>query len=524
MTSDFIVFDHPALLFLLFIFILLIIFDIVKRKNKFKLSFELEKKLRLNAVFFRLFLFFSIIALAGPRWGMSYTPSEYRRGLDVVFAIDISRSMDIEDASAAGRYTTRLERGLLIARETIASVSGARFAAAIGRGRGYLAVPLTHDNEAALVFLESIDGSSMTGRSTNLESLVEAAERAFQTASPAQKIIVLISDGESHSGVLRNAIIRCARENIIVNTVAVGSDEGRQITIQTDDAAGESSAMAVISRRDAAVMRTAAERTGGIYIDGNREDASAALAAHILSFSQEIGIAQTGVEKTNSGSGNREPKQRRALFIVLAIVFYAASKFVTRNFRLPLVSLISVFILFTSCTEGKLLLLEANYLSSRGRYDEAIALYSRALNHQEASAYAEYGLGLTFYSLDEGSDALIRYENSQALLRTLSHNEHRELRFRNHYNTGIILFEEGDYQSASIAFREALRADPKRIEAKRNLELSLLSLSMEANRQNRAEERQEQREILFEYLRQEEQQKWRSREWTQEENYSGLDY
>jgi len=477
----------------------------------------LKTKLLLSNIFFCLFLVLSIIALIGPRWGMGYAPTEFRRGLDIVFAIDVSRSMDIRDAQTgrtAGNSAlqTRLERGLLIARDSIASVSGARLAAAIGRGRGYLAVPLTYDNEAAIVFLEAIDGSSMTGRSTNLESLIDAASDAFENTSPARKVIILISDGESHAGILRNAVNRCVKDGIIINTIAVGSDEGRQIPAQADDPHSQS----VLSQRDAVVMRGIAERTGGIYIDGSREDAANALASHLLSLSQEIG----------AGKGKKEPKQRRGLFVILALIAYSVSKFVTRQYNaggLTLASIVAVITLFSSC-EGKLLLLEANYLNSRARYDEAIVPYLKALNHKDAAPYAEYGLGLTFYMLDEGEAAINRYKDSQKMLEGFSNNEHRELRYRNHYNSGIILFEEGHYQSAADAFKEALRTDPRRMDAKRNLELSLLSVSMESKTENRTEEQEEQREILFEYIKQEEQQVWKSREWAPEEKFTGPDY
>jgi Ca-activated chloride channel family protein len=487
---------------------------------------NLKKKLMVSNILFLLFLLFAVIALAGPKWGTSFAQAEYRRGLDAVFAIDISRSMDLRDVQINSVQTTtqgrtrtafqsRLERGISIARESVISVSGARFAAAIGRGRGYLTVPLTYDSESALIFLDSLDASSMTGRSTNLESLVDAAAEAFQETSPARKVIVLISDGESLSGILRNAVNRCVRDNIILTAVAVGSDEGRQITAQT----GEPDAPPVISRRDSPAMRAAAERTGGIYIDGGREDASSTLSSHLLSLSQE------------SGSGNRkqEPKQRRTLFIILAIISYGASKFVTRQSqKKPLrhfsaVSIIAL-LLFTSCSEGKLLLLEANYLSAMGRYDEALVPYLKALNHEDSAPYAEYGLGLTFYLLDEGKAALKRYGDSHQLLEKYSSNEHKELRFRNHYNSGVILFEEGDYRSAAASFKEALRADPRRLDAKRNLELSLMSVSMETNTQSRTEKQEENREILFEYLRQDEQQKWKSKEWAPEENFTGQDY
>jgi Ca-activated chloride channel family protein len=475
--------------------------------NKNKLPKELRKKLQASVFFFGVFAAFAIIAAIGPRWGTGFTAAEYRRGLDTIFAIDISRSMDIRDAQTDGGRS-RLERGLAIAAESAAAVSPARFGAAIGRGRGYLAVPLTYDNEAALTFLKSLDGSSMTGRSTNLESLIDAAADAFQDSSPARKVIVLVSDGESHAGVIRNALNRCARDGIIVSAVAVGSDEGRPVP----DNAQDPLTPAAVSRRDAAVMRTAAERTGGVYIDGSRNDAAANLSSHLLSLAQETG--------SGSQSGT---KQQRALFIMFALIAYGACKAAPLLPRLPFLSMLAVFLIFTSCSRGKLLLIEANYLNSRGRYDEAIVPYLKALNYEDSSPYAEYGLGLTFYSLDERKAALKRYENSQKKLEISRDGEHRELRYRNHYNTGIILFEEGDFHSAAAAFREALRADPGKVEAKRNLELSLMSITMEKNSENR-EGRQETKEILFDFLQEREQQQWKSREWSAEEKFTGPDY
>jgi len=186
-------------------------------------------------------------------------------------------------------------------------------------------------------------------------------------------------------------------------------------------------------------------------------------------------------------------------------------------------SLISLFLL-SSCSEGKLLLLEANYLNAMGRYDEALVPYLKAVNHEDSAPYAEYGLGLTFYQLDEGKAALKRYSDSHKLLEKFSSNEHKELRYRNHYNSGVIYFEEGDYQSAADSFKEALKTDPKRLDAKRNLELSLMSISMETKTESRTGNREESREVLFEYLKQDEQRKWKSREWEPEENFNGLDY
>ena len=503
-------FDNPFLLFAFLIFIPIIIFDVYQRRKTGKLPQKLEKKARASIFFFRLFLAFVIIALAGPRWGTGFATAEFRRGLDVVFAIDVSRSMDVTDALPGSDVTqSRLERGLLIAKDAVISVSGVRFAAAVGRSRSYLAVPLVWDNEAVLNFIEALDGPSITGRrSTNLEALVNAAADAFHSSSAAQRLIVLISDGEVHDCILANALNRCVREGIIVTTVALGSETGGHVP-------GLISDEPVISRRNTAVMRNAAEKTGGIFIDGSRSDASSVLASHLLSISQE----------TTPGSSRKIPRERRFLFIMLAVLAYGISKFIPRLSRLPLVSIIFIFI-FTSCSDGRLLLMEANFLNSRGRYNEAIALYLRALNYEDAAPYAEYGLGLTFHSLGEGMAALNRYNSAMKMLKNLPQGKHRELIFRINYNSGIIFFEKGDYHSAAASFRDALRTQPGRIEAKRNLELSLISIARELNREDVQETQQGRaaRDILFEYLRQHEQQFWRSREWAPEEKYTGLDF
>jgi len=311
-------FDYPWILCALAVFIPLALYDFSGKlgKRERRLPGELRKKLLVSVIFFRIFIACVIIALAGPRWGTGPVSEEYRRGLDAVFAIDVSRSMEIKDAtdnSAGAGTLSRLERGLGIVMETAQAVHGPRYAAAFGMNRGLMAVPLTWDNEAVLSFLESLDGSSLTGRSTNLESLVDTAASAFQNSFPGRRVIILISDGEALSGELKNALDRCVRESIIVNALAVGSDEGRPVP-GTDASVVQSE---IISRRDAGVMRMAAERTGGIYIDGNRDDAASILTAHLRSFAPETGRR----------GGSTGPKERRSLFIVFAIIAYGVLKF-----------------------------------------------------------------------------------------------------------------------------------------------------------------------------------------------------
>ena len=108
--------------------------------------------------------------------------------------------------------------------------------------------------------------------------------------------------------------------------------------------------------------------------------------------------------------------------------------------------------------------------------------------------------------------------------------DHSELRYRIYYNMGIIYFEQGEYAEAAQAFREALIVDGSRVEAKRNLELSLHTISRSISptyappEEAGAEGRAADSSVFFEYIREREQERWRSREWDGESETSGLDY
>jgi len=309
-----ITFDHPWTLLCLAVFIPLLLWDFfaARRKQIYQnLPKNLKTRLFVSRVFFRIFLAFVIAALAGPRWGMgpaALSSGESLRAVDAVIALDVSRSMDIRDSPAGdhvndGDGVSRLERGLAIVQEAVAAVPGMRFGVAISRNRGIVAVPLIWDSDAVLTFLDAA-GSSLTGRGTNLESLVDAAAGAFQSSYPSTRVILLVSDGEATSGSLGASLSRCKRDGILVSTIAVGSDEGGIL----DEG--------ILSRRDSRAMRGAASQTGGIYIDGNREDASATLVRHLYALAP-------GSE--NRG-GQTERTTRWFMFVMLAIMAFSASK------------------------------------------------------------------------------------------------------------------------------------------------------------------------------------------------------
>jgi len=560
-------FDNPRLLYFLFLAVLfmLLMFVRYRRSRKGVTLFavaapsaerqSLLRELRLRIVvsdfFFLLFSCFLVIALAGPRWGERIVP-DYHRGVDVVLAFDLSRSMNVRDCPAApgnrplppGQDTvSRLDRGLEIGRELAGVLGDVRLGAAIGKGQGVLTVPLTYDSETIFSFLDSLDSQAITGRGTNLESLIGAAAGAFQDSIPSRRSIILFSDGESLSGSFQAAVDKAKKAGISLSAAALGSDLGGKVPLDTPQDDGQDSSEAfllaedgtpVISARQSSLLRGGAENSGGVYVDGNRNDAAHYLASYINSLSTD----------TRLSGYRREANPRWRIFVLAAIVCLGGARimgFNRRKLNLKgkgralrngqfLTALLCLF-LFNSCSQvqGKLLMMEGNFFNVRGFYTDAISSYLKARNYE--APYAEYGLGSVYYSLDESSAALERYKAAEEDLSQLKQEDHKELRYRIYYNSGIIYFEKGDYEEAARAFRSALKEDGSRIEAKRNLELSLLTISRNkapqassSEVQNASEGASASNTAIYNFLREMEQEQWKSREWTDESGSSGPDY
>jgi len=486
-------------------------------------------RIKLSDIFFILFASCIILAFSGPRWGTQLR-IDNRRGLDLVLAFDISRSMDVRDCpplqGRAGENSSRLERALAIARELTLRLEDVRLASSAGKGMGVLMVPLTYDSEAILSFLDSLDSSFLTGTGTNLESLIDAAMGAFNDAMNRRQGIIFFSDGEDLEGSLESALNRARARGIVISAVGLGSDRGAAVPVETSSASPGGVLLAsdgspIISSRQEKTLKNAAERTSGLYVDGLQHNAASALTDYLISISAE-----------SLGNYRREAAPRWHIFTLAGLAFLGISRLLGfRRKKLPLISALLCFfsLSISSCTpiQGKLLIMEGNFYRSQHRYAEAISSFLKALEFEDVVPYAEYGLGLCYSSLDEKEAALERYHAAEEFLGSAK-GEHQELRFRLTFNTGIIHFEQGDYSGATDFFRKALEIDGSRIDAKRNLELSLLARSMpnqpEPASSASAGTGGHGMPALFDYLRLKEQEQWKSREWSAESGPLGPDY
>jgi len=177
----------------------------------------LRKRLILSGI---LFL---IIAAAGPQIGTRVKPVE-RKGVDLVFAIDVSISMDAIDVKPSRLDKAKFEIGRLIN-----ELKGDRVGFIVFAGSSHLYLPLTTDYEAALLFLDAIDTKMIPTQGTSLSSALSTALSVFQEENEKHKVVVLVTDGEDHEGDAITFAEKIAKTGIVIHSVGVGTHTGSLI-------------------------------------------------------------------------------------------------------------------------------------------------------------------------------------------------------------------------------------------------------------------------------------------------------
>jgi Ca-activated chloride channel family protein len=134
-----------------------------------------------------------IVALAGPRYGRTEIKTE-TRALNLVFAIDISRSMLAEDATPS-----RLQRAVTEARRLSQDLEGDRLGLIAFAGRSYILTPLTVDGGAIRMYLDALDPDLASEGGTSLGSvLAQGTQLLGAAAGVADRVLVVFTDGEAH--------------------------------------------------------------------------------------------------------------------------------------------------------------------------------------------------------------------------------------------------------------------------------------------------------------------------------------
>ncbi|MBO6102641.1 MAG: VWA domain-containing protein, partial [Opitutales bacterium] len=204
-----------------------------------------------------------VFALARPKWGYKWEELT-QKGVDIVFAVDTSKSMLAEDLKP-----NRLERAKLAISDIVDRLKGDRIGLVAFSGQAFLQCPITLDYDAFKMSLDALDTNIIQRGGTNIASALDEAAAALKSTA-AEKIIVLISDGEElEASAARKAEEIAKIKGVKIYTLGVGSAKGEPIPVR-DEKGGQTllrdeSGKLVSSRLNEKILTDVAKAAGGFY-------------------------------------------------------------------------------------------------------------------------------------------------------------------------------------------------------------------------------------------------------------------
>ena len=221
----------------------------------------------LKVILLSFVIVFIVFGLMNPKIGTQLETVK-REGVDIVFAIDVSKSMLAEDIAP-----NRIEKSKRLVSAILNQLASDRVGIIAYAAQAVPQLPITTDYGAAKMFLQALNTDMLSSQGTALDSAIDLSGTFFDDEDQTNRVIFLISDGEDHSDDAANAASRAAELGIKIFTFGVGTEQGAPIPLKRNgvvesykkDFEGE----VVITKRNQEVLEAIAAATEGAYQDGN---------------------------------------------------------------------------------------------------------------------------------------------------------------------------------------------------------------------------------------------------------------
>ena len=218
--------------------------------------------------FITLSLAFSclIVALVNPKIGTSLETVK-REGVDIVFAIDVSKSMLAEDIAP-----NRLEKAKQLTTQIINNLVSDRVGIIAYAGKAVPQLPITTDYAAAKMFLQNINTDMLSSQGTAIDEAIQLARSYYNDEEQTNRVLVIISDGEDHNDLSLDVAEAAAEEGIKIFTIGVGSEKGGPIPLKRNGIVmsykKDQDGATVITKMNKKILAEIAEEANGTYVDG----------------------------------------------------------------------------------------------------------------------------------------------------------------------------------------------------------------------------------------------------------------
>jgi len=280
-----------------------------------------QKKKWLWRLFFLFFAFFFLcFSLLRPQWGEKENRVEYA-GIDLVFTLDVSRSMNALDLSTSRERIDRLAFAKEMIKNFVQKNPDNRYGLVLFAGEAFVSVPLTLDHNAFLTFLDGTSSRDVGEQGTDIsESLAASVDRFSQKDEDRGRAIVLISDGGEDAPEDLPAFAHLAeKEGVTIFSIGIGSTEGAHIpegqSVFGDVIWKTHEGKRVITKLNEAPLQELAHATNGQYFH-------ATSASDLRYISEEISTLQKGVLTKKGKRGKEDRYQIFLLFSFLSFLSF----------------------------------------------------------------------------------------------------------------------------------------------------------------------------------------------------------
>jgi len=206
------------------------------------------------------------IALVNPKIGTKLETVK-RQGVDIVFAIDVSKSMLAEDIAP-----NRLEKSKQLVAQIINNLASDRIGIIAYAGKAFPQLPITTDYGSAKMFLQSMNTEMLSSQGTAIDEAIQLARTYYDDEEQTNMVLIILSDGEDHNDVAVDIAEAAAEEGIKIFTIGVGDAKGGPIPIKRNgivlnykkDSKGET----VITKLNEETLMQIADEANGEYING----------------------------------------------------------------------------------------------------------------------------------------------------------------------------------------------------------------------------------------------------------------
>src|SRR5215475_10723789 len=429
----------------------------------------------------------AILSLAQPRWGYTFEDVK-RKGLDLLVAVDTSRSMLSNDVQPS-----RLERVRLAIQDLIDELQGDRVGLIAFAGRAFLQAPLTIDYDAVIEAVNDLDTKTIPEGGTNISSAITLATQSFGKSAMGNRALIIFTDGEELSGDAVKTAKAAADAGVRIFTVGVGTPQGSLIPVTGDS--GETSfvkdinGQVVKSKLDDKRLREIAEATGGSYQhleSGPRtmQQIQSEGLAKMQAAEMDVRLSRRPIERYEWPLG--------AALIALALsILIPERKRVRARVHVPAParstarSAVGAPAKVAGAAAALVVLVSSPAFATapgvnqyqQGKFEDAYKEFQDTLkSHPQSRAEDElqFDSGAAAYKLKDYNKALESF--SQALL-----TPDTGLQGKGHYNLGNTLYQRGDMQksddkklsdwtNALDHYEQTLNLNPQNKEAKDNYE------------------------------------------------------